>query len=362
MLRMIIAGVLFLQVDIYDPGSGAFLDSMPDAEVLFMQADSAYGEGDYETSAAFYLQGLHAQPWNSGSIYNLACCYGLLGEGQLASFYLERAWKAGFDDIGHILWDPDFDNVREMQVFSSLVDSLQEAAALKDEQMGEEVFFTANGPFRCRVQLPEGYDGSEPVPLVLGIHGLGDSPDRFIGLWDVISDYGCIFAVPQAPTPFLVGNRIGYTWYVGEDDASWTASAIQARDYLLTLLDKMESDYSITEVYLFGYSQGGGMTYMAGLHSPGRFAALAAFSGWLDLSVLTEEEIDAASAVPVRIVHGEQDRVVEYGAALFADSLLSDRGYDVELITFQGQHMFHREALAAFLEEFVGSGPQETGE
>lgn len=357
MITVIIAALLTMQIDIYDPDSGAFLDGVPDSDALFAQADSAYREGDYAGSALLYLQGLQAQPWNSGSIYNLACCYGLLGQDRLAAVYLGRAWRAGFDDIDHITWDPDFDAVRGMPEFDALIDSLQQVSELREQQMGQEILFTAEGTYRCRLKLPEDYDGTSPIPLVLGIHGLGDSPERFVGLWEVVGDYRCIFAVPQAPTPYLVGDRIGYTWYIGDDEESWKASAIQSRDYVLTLLDLLESEYNVSEVYLFGYSQGGGMTYMAGLHAPQRFTALAPFSGWLDLWVLTEEEIEAASSVPVRIVHGQQDRMVEYSEALFADSLLSASGYDVELTTFQGQHMFDREALAAFLDEFIGQDP-----
>lgn len=353
MLFMLLVTMVSLQTDIYDPQAGAFLDRLPDSDSLFVLADSAYRAGDYQLSASLYLEGLRAKPWNSGSIYNLACCYGLLGRAGLAATYLERSWKAGFDDIGHIMWDPDFDPVRNDPAFSAMVDSLAKLAASREEQLGEEFIFSATGPFRCRVRLPEGYDGSDPVPLVLGLHGLGDAPERFMGLWEVVGDYGCIFAVPQAPTPYLVGDRIGYTWFVGEDDSSWEASARESRDYVLTLLDRLEETYSVSEVYLFGYSQGGGMTYMAGLHAPHRFRALAPFSGWLDMSVVTGEELAAASGVPVRIVHGEQDRVVDYGSALFADSVLSAGGYDVGLLTFQGQHMFSRDYLKAFLEEFL---------
>lgn len=350
---LIMTAVLSMQMDIFDPAAGAFLDETPDAEEYFARADSFYREGDYLMSAELYLRGLRAQPWNSGSIYNLACCYGLLGEEELAAAYLKRAWRAGFDDIGHVRWDPDFQPVRESEVFSYTVDSLEAAALMREERLGEEIIFYAEGPFRCRVKLPDGYDGSRPVPLLLGLHGLGGSPELFIGLWEVAEDFGCILAVPQAPSPYLVGSRIGYSWFTGDDEESRSVSALRSRDFVLALLDRLEESYSISEVYLFGYSQGGGMTYLTGLHAPERFAALAPFSGWLDVSLLTEEEIRSASGVPVRIVHGEQDRVVDYQSALFADSLLSAEGYDVELMDFQGQHVFSREALAEFLEEFL---------
>lgn len=353
MMLLIMTAVLSMQVDIFDPDAGAFLDETPDAEEHFARADSFYREGEYRMSAELYLLGLRAQPWNSGSIYNLACCYGLLGREELAAVYLKRAWRAGFDDMEHVRWDPDFHPVRESEVFSSAVDSLEAIAMMREDRLGEEIIFYAEGPFRCRVKLPEGYDGSRPVPLLLGLHGLGGSPDTFIGLWEVVEGYGCILAVPQAPSPFPVGGRIGYSWYAGDDEESRAAGALRSRDFVLALLDRLEESYSVSDVYLFGYSQGGGMTFLTGLHAPQRFAALAPFSGWLDVSLLTEADIDSARGVPVRIVHGRDDRVVDYQSALFADSLLSAEGYDVELLDFQGQHVFRREALEGFLEEFL---------
>ncbi len=340
-------------MDIYDPAEGAFLDGPGVADSLFAAADSAYRVGDYGLSASLYLRGLSLDPSSASAIYNLACCYGLLGEEQLAATYLRRAWEGGFEDLEHISWDPDFDAVREGAVFSRMLDSL--AAAVEAEMAGaaDELFFHAEGPFRCLVRTPEGWDGESELPLVLGIHGLGDTPEGFMGLWEVVGQWDCMFAVPQAPSPFLVGDRIGYTWFYSWDEGG-SESALLSRDYVLTLLDRLEEEYPVSGVLLFGYSQGGGMTYMVGLHEPERFTALAPFSGWLDSSVITGEEIAAASGVPVRITHGEQDGMVEYDAALAADSMLSEAGYDVELTTFQGKHSFSRDGLEAFLAEFLG--------
>lgn len=342
-------------VDVFNPEAGAFLEAVGDAEMFLAVADSLYRIADYEASAEYYLQGLHLQPQNSGAIYNLACCFGLMDRADLASVYLLRAWNAGFSDMEWVMGDPDFDQVRDDEVFASVADSLYNVAAAGDENLGEEVTFFATAPFSCRVRVPSDYDGSTPVPLLLGIHGYGGSPEGFIGLWEIVEDYGCIFAVPQGPTPFDIGGGIGYSWFTGITEEERYASSVASRDYVLSLLDELEKRYAFSEVYLFGYSQGGGMTYLVGLHAPERFTAIAPFSGWLDTSVLTAEELETAVNVPVRIVHGEQDRAVEYVAALQADSILSDMGYDVELFTFQGEHRFSRDGLALFLEEFIST-------
>lgn len=356
MFYLILAGILLgAPIDVFDPDAGAFLESTAGADELFAMADSVYREADYAAAAEYYLTGLREQPGNSSAIYNLACCYGLLDRADLAARYLGFAWNAGFDNIDHIKDDPDFDAVREEPVFVSLVDSLSELAAEQEEWLGEEITFYARAPFTCRVRVPEGYDGSGPLPLVLGIHGYGGSPEQFIGLWEVIGDYNCIYAVPRGPVPFPVGGRLGYSWFTGYDEASRVESSVASRNYVLSLIDTLEEEYAVSDVYLFGYSQGGGMTFLTGLHAPERFTAMAPFSGWLDMSVLSPEELSLASAVPVRIVHGEQDRVVDYQSALEADSILSSLGYDVELFTFAGEHRFSTEGLSAFLEEFLSA-------
>lgn len=335
---------------ILDADTGAFLDMAGEADALYASADSAYRVADYETAAGLYLEHLRLNPSNGGAVYNLACCYGLMGEAELAGVYLVRAWNAGFEDIGWATGDPDFDLVRDDEAFSSVIDSLSVIAGERAEAAGESVTVYSNAPLVCRVKLPEGYDGSVPVPLVLGMHGYGGSPETFMGLWEVIGEHGCIFACPQAPMPYMAGDRIGYSWFDRED---WERSATASRDYVLDCLDVLEDRFEISEVYLFGYSQGGGMTYLVGLHAPERFAAAAPFSGWLEEGVITPGEMEAASGLPIRIVHGEQDRVVEYEAALFADSVLTSLDYDVELLTFQGEHRFGREELEAFLDEFI---------
>lgn len=341
--------------DVLSPGSGAFLDVTASPGALLRGADSAYAAGDFPTAAGLYLEALRTGPRDAGAVYNLACCYGLMGEAELAAVSLRRAWSAGFTDVDHMLWDPDFDAVRGDPVFASLLDSLTAIAAERELALGRDLVFTAEGPFHCRVRTPEGWDGVAPLPLVIGIHGLGDSPEAFIGLWEIVGRFDCIFAAPQAPTAFPVGDRIGYDWFEGDwEDGSWLGSAVLSRDCILALLDVLEAEYPVTGVYLFGFSQGGAMTYLAGLHAPERFTALAPFSGWLERSLLTDGELAAAASLPVRIVHGDEDTMVGPEEARTADSLLTALGYDVRLTMFPGGHRFPREALTAFLEEFLG--------
>jgi tetratricopeptide (TPR) repeat protein len=98
-------------IDVLQPDIGDFLDV--DLAALEKIATDAYQAGEWEKAAKYYLALLRYDISDSGNIYNLACCYGLMGEAELAAKYLERAYRAGFTDIEHISWDPDFDSVRQ---------------------------------------------------------------------------------------------------------------------------------------------------------------------------------------------------------------------------------------------------------
>jgi len=151
--------------EVLDRASLAFLYDVDRAEDALLLADSAYAAGDFPGAALRYIEALRMDPGDAGGIYNLACCYGLMGEPELAATVLRRAWISGFDDIAHIRQDPDFGLVREHPVFSALLDSLTSVAGDREAALGRDMVFTAEAGFHCRVRTPEGWDGIEPLPL-----------------------------------------------------------------------------------------------------------------------------------------------------------------------------------------------------
>ena len=67
-------------------GIGDFLDV--ELNTYRKKARDAYQSGKYEESAKYYLALLRYDIHDAISIYNLACCYGLMGEEALATKYL----------------------------------------------------------------------------------------------------------------------------------------------------------------------------------------------------------------------------------------------------------------------------------
>jgi phospholipase/carboxylesterase len=331
-------------VDPLDPAAGAMLDV--DLDSLEGLATSAYQEGRYLDAASLYLDALSYDIGNSNAIYNLACCYGLLGEPELAAACLRRAFAAGFDDIGHARRDPDFDLVRSSDGFAGLLDSLEASATEAESETGLLITVRSPAYHRCRVRLPADFDSTRTYPLVVGLHGFGSNPDRFIRLWRKFGDNPrFIYACPQAPYAMSAGRDMGYSWFLHAEQDSARAAAIHvaSEDYVVDAVLDLKSRYATSGIFLLGFSQGCALTYTAGMKYHELFDGLVCFGGWLETDWLTEETVTAAQRLRVYIGHGTEDRVVQYEAGASAAERLQALGFDVVLAPFEGGHRIPEE-------------------
>jgi phospholipase/carboxylesterase len=333
-------------LDPLNPNIGDFLDA--DATVLTRRGDSAYQAGAYLDAAANYLVALRADPSASNTIYNLACCYGLLKRDTLAALYLARAARAGFDEVEHVRRDPDFDPVRHMPVFTALVDSLEAALAAAEKTQGELVHVRAGALLPCRVFVPEGWDSTRAYPLVVGLHGYGASAKGFARIWQRFGNPRFIYAVPETPYMMMPGREPGYSWYPDlADTARWPEAAQLTQEYVLAVADELGKRFKVTERWLLGFSQGCGLAYATAISHPGAFTGIGAFGGWLD-DDLTDEQVAAAKSLAVFIAHGREDRMVEFKAATAARERLKKHGYRLRFEEFAGGHTVPAELARKF--------------
>jgi len=337
---------------------GNFLDL--DLSYYKKKAYDAYESGNYEEAAIYYLTLLRCDIRDFNSIYNLACCYGLLGKDTLAAKYIERAVKAGYKDINHIKQDPDFESVRESKLFKKTVDSISLEIEKDEEELGEPIYIENSALFKCRIQLPKDYNPDKSYPLVLGLHGGGESPDKFIALWKNFRKPEFIYAATQAPYPYLLGNEIVYEW------ALWPTRDMEIMEkakeilnkYISKLVQDLEKRYNIKDVYLMGYSQGAIFTYTAGINNhhlfkgliilsgPGLFKPIYShFMGLVYNYWKLEESIKDAKDLRVFIAHSKEDQVVKYELGLASKEVLTDYGYDVTFYDFEGGHIIPSDVL-----------------
>lgn len=348
-------------LDIYDAAVSQFLDV--DTSALFDAAWKAYQDQDYEKSAQYYLALLHTDFGNSGTMYNLACDYGLLGEAALAADFVERSFNAGFEDVEHMQSDPDLDPVRDDPVFKETMERIQASAAELKAERGNEVFFKEPVFLRGRVFLPTDYDPHTAYPLVVGLHGFGSGPDEYVKLWKRFETVDFIYVVPQAPYPFLSDiDAVGYSW------GYWTATSSlpprswkMSQDYVADVIEQMRSLYQVSDVYLLGFSQGAGMALSAGIANHNQVSGIIAFGSWLEDQWLSPDQLAHGSNVRVFIAHGNKDGIVDFESGKAAYDKLSELGYDVTFHEFDGGHAVPEDVIHV-VEQWMKAPPAEETE
>jgi len=262
--------------------------------------------------------------------------------------------------------DPDFKKVRKAEAFKDLMARFEEEVKAKQEERAgiEQLSFRTETIQLASLIYPADYDSTRSYHLLVFLHGRGGSAENSLHLFtDVeeeeqseeiaakLSSY--FICVPDAPYPLDIGAEIGHSWVLeaAPDGKTRQFSFERSADLVMDMLDDLIAQYPIdtTRAYLFGFSQGAGLTYMAGLAHPDRFAGIASFGGWLD-DKLTDEVLAQAKDLPVFIAHGTKDRSVPYKLGKEAYKRLEKHGYEVTLEEFEGGHFIHPDKFLAMLE------------
>ena len=138
--------------------------------------------------------------------------------------------------------------------------------------------------------LPDSYEKSEELPLVMFLHGKSLSGDSLA----MLLRYGCIDAVNR-------GRRIDAIVVAPQAQTSWEP------DKLMVLCDWVENHYKVdtNRFYVLGMSMGGYGTLDLAARSPERIAAAMAMCGGATNKVLC-----GLTTMPLWIIHGTADELV----------------------------------------------------
>ncbi len=189
--------------------------------------------------------------------------------------------------------------------------------------------------------IPTSYDeaGTEELPLVIALHGFGDTWENFYpatGLINRAEQGNFIVAFPQG---YLRQWNDGSIGDHEEDEIQLF------RD----LIARVQRDYRVDEdrIYLVGFSNGGSMVFKAACEAPDLFAGIASIAGTMR-SAQSENCEDAS--LPVLIIHGTGDEVVPWEGSVYRYSVTSG-------VTFWAmQNSCDLEAVPPFNEELFRNG------
>jgi phospholipase/carboxylesterase len=174
------------------------------------------------------------------------------------------------------------------------------------------------------IHVPQSYDPGQPMPMMLALHGSGDTAGNFVNLWSAIAEAeGFIVLVPES----LSG---GASWNRGADTPVISA-----------LLDTVSAQYNVDtcRIYLTGYSAGAHYGYMLGLANSTYFAALGMQAGTLNYAEqagIWPSMVERQIAVDIH--HGMNDPYVPFSEATHARDELEGAGHTVYLHGHAGGH------------------------
>lgn len=126
-------------------------------------------------------------------------------------------------------------------------------------------FFTRQSPLGSYVAyVPPGYDGSKPMPLLVGMHGCGDDAKNY-ATW-AVAPYDT--RATQQYIGISLGSETGanHCWSMGGDD-----------DKVLAAAEDIAKCFWVDpkKVVVSGFSSGGQLAYRVGLEHADRFAGIA---------------------------------------------------------------------------------------
>jgi phospholipase/carboxylesterase len=198
-----------------------------------------------------------------------------------------------------------------------------------------------------------------PEFAVILMHGLGADANDFVPLVPELrlGDLpGVRFVFPNATEMPVTGNN-GYVmraWYdilsfegVNRrvDEAGLKVSCERIRELIAR---ENQRGIPTSKIFLAGFSQGGAMTYTAGLTHPEKLAGLIVLSGYVPSPGLIDASFSEANRdTPIFAAHGTQDPVLSIDLAIQGRDFALAHGCMLEWHTYPMQHSVCAEEVEA---------------
>jgi poly(3-hydroxybutyrate) depolymerase len=194
---------------------------------------------------------------------------------------------------------------------------------------------TAGEIMPYRVFVPDAYDGSKAMPLIIALHGLGGTETSFM------QGYGGALNKAAGEHGFLVAAPLGYRrngGYGGPSPDPLTARMFELSEQdVMNVLKLVREQYKVdpSRIYLMGHSMGGFGTWKLGTKYPDIWAALAPIAGGGSPKLLPLQNLKD-NHIPVLCVHGDADVVVPVDGSRILVAEMKRLGIEHEYIEVKG--------------------------
>ncbi len=178
--------------------------------------------------------------------------------------------------------------------------------------------------------------------LMIILHGRGDSSEGFRGLPDFLNIEDMNYIMFDAPFEYFTGH----SWYQLPPDQ---LPGIEYSSKLLTtVLDELfEEQFSASESFLFGFSQGSLLTFEFGARYHKVLAGYIAVSGYIyDTKKLLKDVNSDVINSNWLCTHGVNDNVLPFENSKEQVEFLQDGGFEIEFKSYKKDHTIDREELS----------------
>jgi phospholipase/carboxylesterase len=197
-----------------------------------------------------------------------------------------------------------------------------------------------------RVHIPKKGDG--PHPTLIALHGRGSDESDLLGLAPYLDDR-LLWISPRAPLDLPPG----FEWYrlagIGVPVEPTFAKAL---GQVTQFVDEALAVYPVDRqrVFLFGFSQGGMMSYAHALTRPELTRGVIIHSSYLPLPSIqatARVDLDGVRAKSFLVIHGQQDPLLPVARGREAGAWLRQAGADVTYLEYPMGHTVSEQSIAA---------------
>ena len=195
---------------------------------------------------------------------------------------------------------------------------------------------------------PAPYDSARAYPLLVALHGYGDTAPGFAQAFGAGSWERCFVAIPEAETALANG---GTSWYpLTSDRTRWPALDGHAVAAVVALIEAVRARYHVGAVYVLGFSQGATLAYQIGLLHPDLVSGVLAVAGRLpDVdtvgAIVHAADLERARGLRILVARGRDDPTLPRRAFLGQADFFASRGYAVTRYEFAGGHDLPAEVM-----------------
>jgi len=181
-------------------------------------------------------------------------------------------------------------------------------------------------------------DAMEALPLIVAIHGLGDTPESFADLFAGFPEPARLVLFRGLdPTP-----NGGWSWFpirARTPDVERLSEGIAAAaDQLAVAIEGVARERPTQgKPIVTGFSQGGMLSFTLAVHHPEIVGMAIPIGGWLPPPLWPHERAaDGSNRPPIFALHGKADEIVRFEPTQQSVQHLEDLGLDASLQGYEG--------------------------